>query len=118
MRCGTRAAVTVDLRELGRVLESGTRPRAPARIEGGAFGPALEAQLKPHALTLRHFPQKFSSARRSAAGLRPAPAVISQTLYTHIDDLVEIAARRHAEGRDRDAAAPRLGRGAKPRPAA
>ena len=28
-------------------------------IEGGAFGPALEAQLKPHGLTLRHFPQSF-----------------------------------------------------------
>ena len=58
MRCGTRWAVTIDLRELGRVLEVDNTSRA-ARIEAGAFGPALEAQLKPHGLTLRHFPQSF-----------------------------------------------------------
>jgi alkyldihydroxyacetonephosphate synthase len=53
-----KAAVTIDLRELGRVLEIDKTSRA-ARIEAGAFGPALEAQLKPHGLTLRHFPQSF-----------------------------------------------------------
>ena len=31
-----------------------------ARIEAGVFGPALESQLKPHGLTLRHFPQSFA----------------------------------------------------------
>jgi alkyldihydroxyacetonephosphate synthase len=30
-----------------------------ALIEGGTYGPALEAQLRPHSLTLRHFPQSF-----------------------------------------------------------
>jgi FAD/FMN-containing dehydrogenase len=50
--------VTIDLRELGRVLDIDKTSRA-ARIEAGAFGPALEAQLKPHGLTLRHFPQSF-----------------------------------------------------------
>ena len=53
-----KAAVTIDMRELGRVLDVDRTSRA-ARIEAGAFGPALEAQLKPHALTLRHFPQSF-----------------------------------------------------------
>src|SRR5262249_36542321 len=53
-----RAAVTVDLRDMSRVVEVDPTSRA-ARIEAGAFGPALEAQLKPHGLTLRHFPQSF-----------------------------------------------------------
>src|SRR5579883_3122234 len=35
------------------------RASRAARIEAGAFGPALEAQLRPHGLTLRHFPQSF-----------------------------------------------------------
>src|SRR5690242_2260676 len=47
-----RAALTIDLREMGRVVEIDRASRA-ARIEGGAFGPALEAQLRPHNLTLR-----------------------------------------------------------------
>src|SRR6185437_865368 len=53
-----KAAVTLDLRRMGKVKEVDRTSRA-ARIEGGAFGPALEAQLKPHGLTLRHFPQSF-----------------------------------------------------------
>ena len=53
-----KAAVTIDMRELGRVLEVDKTSRA-ARIEAGAFGPALESQLKPHGLTLRHFPPKL-----------------------------------------------------------
>src|SRR5271163_2098785 len=51
-----KAAITVDLRHMNRVLEIDRTSRA-ARIEAGVFGPALEAQLKPQALTLRHFPQ-------------------------------------------------------------
>ena len=50
--------VTLDLGELREVLEVDTTSRA-ARIQAGAFGPDLEAQLKPHGLTLRHFPQSF-----------------------------------------------------------
>src|SRR6202521_1804421 len=70
-----------------RVVEVDATSRA-ARIEAGAFGPALEAQLKPHHLTLRHFPQSFEFstlggwiATRSGGDFA--------TLYTHIDDLVE-----------------------------
>ena len=57
---GTRhkAAVTIDLRELGKVVEVDKTSRA-ALIDGGTYGPALEAQLKPHGLTFRHFPQSF-----------------------------------------------------------
>jgi alkyldihydroxyacetonephosphate synthase len=57
---GTRykSAVTLDLRHLGKVVEVDQTSRA-ALIEGGAFGPSLENQLKPHGVTLRHFPQSF-----------------------------------------------------------
>ena len=57
-RNGHKGAVTVDLRNLGKVKEVDKVSRA-ALIEGGTYGPALEAQLRPHGLTLRHFPQSF-----------------------------------------------------------
>ena len=55
---GYRGAVSVDLRHLQGVLEVDRTSRA-ARIAAGTLGPALEAQLKPYGLTLRHFPQSF-----------------------------------------------------------
>src|SRR5581483_3717819 len=51
--------VTIDLTGLDRVLEVDTVSRA-ARIQGGALGPVLEEQLRPHGYTLRHFPQSFA----------------------------------------------------------
>jgi alkyldihydroxyacetonephosphate synthase len=82
-----KAAVTIDLRELGRVLEVDKISRA-ARIEAGAFGPALEAQLKPHGLTLRHFPQSFECSTLGG-WIATRSGGHFATLYTHIDDLVE-----------------------------
>lgn len=82
-----KAAVTLDLHHLGKVLEVDPTSRA-ARIEGGAFGPALEAQLKPHNMTLRHFPQSFEySTLGGWIATRSGGHFAS--LYTHIDDLVE-----------------------------
>ena len=82
-----RAAVTIDLRHLDRVLEIDRTSRA-ARIEAGVFGPALEAQLKPHALSLRHFPQSFEySTLGGWIATRSGGHFAS--LYTHIDDFVE-----------------------------
>src|SRR5260370_9223723 len=49
-----KAAVTLHLRNLGKGVEVDHTSRAPL-IEGGAFGPSRENQLKPPALTLRHF---------------------------------------------------------------
>ena len=84
---GYRGAVSVDLRHLRGVLEVDRTSRA-ARIAGGTLGPALEAQLKPHGLTLRHFPQSFEwstlggwIATRSGGHFA--------TLHTHIDEFVE-----------------------------
>ena len=82
-----RAAVTIDLRHLDRVLEIDRTSRA-ARIEAGVFGPALEEQLKPHALSLRHFPQSFEySTLGGWIATRSGGHFAS--LYTHIDDFVE-----------------------------
>jgi alkyldihydroxyacetonephosphate synthase len=51
-------AVSIDMRNFDRVLEIDRTSRA-ARIQAGTYGPALEEQLRPHGLTLRHFPQSF-----------------------------------------------------------
>jgi alkyldihydroxyacetonephosphate synthase len=82
-----RAALTIDLREMGCVLEIDRASRA-ARIEAGAFGPALEAQLRPHNLTLRHFPQSFEYSTLGG-WIATRSGGHFATLYTHIDDLVE-----------------------------
>ena len=82
-----KAAITLDLRHMNRVLEIDRTSRA-ARIEAGVFGPALEAQLKPHALTLRHFPQSFEYSTLGG-WIATRSGGHFATLYTHIDDLVE-----------------------------
>ena len=82
-----KAAITLDLRHMNRVLEIDRTSRA-ARIEAGVFGPALEAQLKPQALTLRHFPQSFEYSTLGG-WIATRSGGHFATLYTHIDDLVE-----------------------------
>ncbi|MBV9569307.1 MAG: FAD-binding oxidoreductase [Hyphomicrobiales bacterium] len=82
-----QAAITVDLKHLDRVLEVDATSRA-ASIGGGVFGPALEAQLKPHGLTLRHFPQSFAYSTLGG-WIATRSGGHFATLYTHIDDLVE-----------------------------
>ena len=82
-----KAAITIDLKHLGRVLEIDATSRA-ARIEAGVFGPALETQLKPHGFTLRHFPQSFAFSTLGGWVATRSGGHFA-TLYTHIDDLVE-----------------------------
>jgi alkyldihydroxyacetonephosphate synthase len=82
-----KGALTLDLARMGRVLEVDRTSRA-ARIEAGAFGPALEAQLKPHELTLRHFPQSFEYSTLGG-WIATRSGGHFATLYTHIDDFVE-----------------------------
>ena len=59
-----------------------------ARIQAGATGPALEAQLKEHGLTLRHYPQSFEFSTLGGWIATRAGGHFA-TLYTHIDDFVE-----------------------------
>ena len=53
-----RLIITLDLARLDRVLSVDTTSRT-ARIQAGATGPELEAQLNAQGFTLGHFPQSF-----------------------------------------------------------
>jgi alkyldihydroxyacetonephosphate synthase len=88
-RFGDRPFVSLDLRRLDRVLEVDATSLA-ARIQAGATGPGLEAQLREHGLTLRHFPQSFEYSTLGGWIATRAGGHFA-TLYTHIDDLVESA---------------------------
>ena len=79
--------VSIDLTRLDRVIEIDRVSRA-ARIQAGALGPVLEDQLRPHGLTLRHFPQSFEFSTLGG-WLATRSGGHYATLYTHIDDLVE-----------------------------
>ncbi|MFN0315260.1 MAG: FAD-binding oxidoreductase [Burkholderiales bacterium] len=82
-----RPVVTVDLQHFNRVLEIDSQSQA-ARIQGGIYGPALESQLKPSGLTLRHFPQSFEYSTLGG-WIATRGGGHYATLYTHIDDFVE-----------------------------
>lgn len=79
--------ITLDMERLDQVLEIDTISRA-ARIQAGVYGPALEDQLRPHSLTLRHFPQSFEFSTLGGWLATRAGGHFA-TLYTHIDDLTE-----------------------------
>jgi alkyldihydroxyacetonephosphate synthase len=55
---GDRPAITLDLARLDRVLAVDPVSRT-ARIQAGATGPEVEAQLNAQGFTLGHFPQSF-----------------------------------------------------------
>ncbi|HEX2069674.1 MAG TPA: FAD-binding oxidoreductase, partial [Actinomycetota bacterium] len=78
--------VSIDLGRLDGVEEvdlvSGL-----ARIQAGTLGPALEKQLEPHGLTLRHYPQSFEHSTLGG-WIATRSAGHHATLRTHVDDLV------------------------------
>jgi alkyldihydroxyacetonephosphate synthase len=82
-----RGAVSIDLARLDRVVEIDRVSRA-ARIQGGILGPALEEALRPHGLTLRHYPQSFEFSTLGGWLATRAGGHFA-TLHTHIDDFVE-----------------------------
>ena len=104
--------VTLDMSRMNRVLEVDPISRA-ARIQGGARGPELEAGLKPHGMTLRHFPQSF---QHSTLGgwIATRSGGHFATLYTHIDDLVESVALVTPAGRMESRRLPGSGAGPSP----
>jgi alkyldihydroxyacetonephosphate synthase len=81
------SVVTVDLTAMDRVLEIDHESRA-ARIQAGALGPAVEDQLRPHGLTLRHFPQSFEWSTVGGWIVTRSGGHYA-TNQTHIDDFVE-----------------------------
>ncbi|QES46926.1 FAD-binding oxidoreductase [Streptomyces venezuelae] len=82
-----RAVLSLDLTAMGRVLEVDAGGRA-ARIQAGTLGPALEDQLRPHGLTLRHFPQSFEFSTLGG-WLATRAGGHYATGRTHIDDCVQ-----------------------------
>ncbi|WP_405791778.1 FAD-binding oxidoreductase [Streptomyces sp. NBC_00029] len=81
------AVMSLDLTTMGRVLEVDTECRA-ARIQAGTLGPSLEDQLRPHGLTLRHFPQSFEFSTLGG-WLATRAGGHYATGRTHIDDFVQ-----------------------------
>ncbi len=82
-----QGTVSIDLAALDQILEIDKTSRA-ARIQAGILGPDLEKGLKPHGLTMRHFPQSFEfSTLGGWIATRSGGHYAS--LYTHIDDFVE-----------------------------
>ncbi|MFN0095161.1 MAG: FAD-binding oxidoreductase [Dehalococcoidia bacterium] len=84
---GDRPVVSIDLGGLRQVLEVDVTSRA-ARVQAGVLGPDLEAQLRPHGLTLRHFPQSFEWSSLGGWIVTRSGGHYA-TNHTHIDDFVE-----------------------------
>lgn len=84
---GYRAVVSVDLGGISGVLEVDRTSRA-ARIAGGTTGPDIEAQLRPHGLTLRHYPQSFEFSTLGG-WIATRSGGHFATNRTHIEDFVE-----------------------------
>jgi alkyldihydroxyacetonephosphate synthase len=84
---GFAGVASLDLEALAGVAEVDRVSRA-ALVLAGTTGPALEAGLKAHDLTLRFYPQSFE---RSTVGgwLATRAAGHFSTRATHVDDLVE-----------------------------
>jgi alkyldihydroxyacetonephosphate synthase len=84
---GYAGTVSLDLRNLNQVLDIDRESRS-ALIQGGIFGPRLEEQLKPHGLTLRHFPQSFEMSTLGG-WIATRSGGHYASLFTRIDDFVE-----------------------------
>lgn len=83
---GFAGVLSLDVRGLDRVRAiddvSGL-----ALLQAGMEGPAIEAALAPHGLTLRHYPQSFEFSTLGGWIATRAGGHFA-TLYTHIDELV------------------------------
>jgi alkyldihydroxyacetonephosphate synthase len=85
-----RGVVSLDMRRMDRVLEVDPISRA-ARIEAGATGPRLAAQLEQHGLCFRHYPQSYEFSTFGGWIATRAGGHFA-TRYTHIDDFIESVA--------------------------
>jgi alkyldihydroxyacetonephosphate synthase len=83
---GYRGTVSVDLGALSGIVEI-DEASSSALIRAGTLGPDIEDGLRPHGLTLRHFPQSFEFSTLGGWIATRAGGHFA-TLQTHIDDLV------------------------------
>ena len=107
-------AISIDMGALDQVLEVDEVSRA-ACIQAGALGPALEDQLREHALTLRHFPQSFEYSTLGGWIATRAGGHFA-TLWTHIEDFVESVRAITPTGMWESRRLPGSGAGREPRP--
>ncbi len=82
-----RATVSLDLERLNRVIEVDRASRS-ARIQAGILGPDIERGLRPHGLTLRHYPQSFQFSTLGGWIVTRSGGHYA-TLHTHIDEFVQ-----------------------------
>ena len=82
-----RGVVTIDLRNLNKVLEVDKTSQA-ARIQAGVLGPDLESQLKPTGLTMRFFLQSWEFSSLGGWIVTRAAGHYA-TAFTQIDDHIE-----------------------------
>ena len=82
-----QGVISVDMRHFDQILKVDRTARS-AHIQAGIYGPALEAGLKPHGLTLRHYPQSFQFSTLGGWIATRAGGHFA-TLYTHIDEFVQ-----------------------------
>ncbi len=84
---GYRGTVSIDLGGLSGIAAIDEVSGA-ALIRAGTLGPDLEDGLRPHGLTMRHFPQSFEFSTLGGWIATRAGGHFA-TLQTHVDDLVD-----------------------------
>ncbi len=84
---GYRGTVSIDLGGLSGIAAL-DEVSGSALIRAGTLGPDLEDGLRPHGLTLRHFPQSFEFSTLGGWIATRAGGHFA-TAQTHIDDLVD-----------------------------
>lgn len=82
-----RPVLSLDLGKLSRVTDVDSASQA-VRIQGGAAGPQIEEQLRPHGLSLRFYPQSWEFSTLGGWVVTRAGGHFA-TGATHIDDMVE-----------------------------
>ncbi len=84
---GYDGVISLDLTALSGVVEVDDVSRC-ARIRGGTLGPDVEAGLKPHGLSLRHYPQSFEFSSLGGWIVTRSGGHYA-SLHTRIDDFTE-----------------------------
>ena len=96
----SESAISIDMDCMSEVLEIDPVSRA-ARVQAGILGPHLENALRPHGLTLRHFPQSFPWST-VGGWIATRSGGHYATNQTHIDDFVESTTMLCPSGTIRD----------------
>ena len=110
----TTGRVSIDLEAHGPRAR-GRRDLARGADPGRRHGPALEEQLRPHGLTLRHFPQSFEFSTLGGWIATRAGGHYATLLHPH-RRLRRVDPRAHAARLVGEPAPAGLGRRAEPRP--